>query len=124
MAERDPKTGRYPKGNGAGSGAGWGGPAKGAGAAPIDASEYGDAIRALARDPKHMESKAVLRELVFATWVQVATSSEQDSARVSAADKIMERLDGKATGTMLMGGAEGATPIVIERRIVDPAAQE
>lgn len=99
MAERDPKTGRFPRGNGSG-GAGWGGPEKGASTSRLKekGDEYSDAVRALARDPKHEEAKAPLRELALKTWVEVC----QDKAhpqRVVAADKIYERLDGKARQT-------------------------
>jgi hypothetical protein len=96
MPDRDAK-GRFPRGNGAGKGQ-WGGPAKGASTSRLAPAgdDYSDAIRALARDPAHAESKAPLRELVFRTWVDVATASDNDSARVAAAEKIADRLDGKA----------------------------
>lgn len=54
--------------------------------------EYSAHIRALARDPKHMESKIPMRELTLRTWVDVAKHSDNDSARVGAAEKLAERM--------------------------------
>lgn len=79
-------------------GKGWGGPAKGASTSRLAPAgdEYSDHIRALSRDPAHAEAKAPLRELAMRTWVEVCQASESDAARVTAAEKLMDRLDGKA----------------------------
>ncbi len=77
-------------------GPGYGGPANGASSSRIDAGEYGDMVRALARDPKNIEAKAQARELYLGTLVQVMTTAEVDAARVAAADKFADRVDGKA----------------------------
>lgn len=103
------------------AGAGWGGAAKGAAELrPLGGSsdDYAESIRALARDPKHAASKALLRELYLTTLVQVAVSGEAEAARVAAADKLADRVDGKATSTTLLGGAEGAAPVAVEWHIV------
>lgn len=99
---RSPGAGKPPhngKARGEGSGPGWGGPAKGHAPAPLAPAgdAYSDAVRALAHDPRHAASKAPLRELALRTWIEVAQRSDNDSARVVAAEKIMDRLDGKAT---------------------------
>ena len=60
----------------------------------IDAGEYGNAVRALARDPNHMEGKAELRELYLATLVNICAQGEAESNRLSAAAKLGERIDG------------------------------
>ncbi len=99
---------KWPEGVGHGpaKGAGHGGPAKGVGCGeswwpkemrgrkvvqPMT-SEYAAAVRAMARDPKAKEAREALRNLALTTWVQVAQSSEYDSARVQAADKIAKRV--------------------------------
>jgi hypothetical protein len=123
---RNPGSGKRPvntPARGDGMGEGWGGSAKGASSSRLAAAgdEYSDAIRALALDPRHAASKAPLRELAFRTWVQVARDGESESARVVAAEKLMDRLDGKATQRSEIGGLEGG-PVRIERVIIDPAA--
>lgn len=91
--ERDPKTGRFPKGNGAGKGQ-WGGPAKGMGAERLmpKGDDYSDTIRALSRDPKHAEAKVAMRELVWQTWVSVAQGGDTDASRVAAATQMAKRV--------------------------------
>ena len=124
MAERDPKTGRFPRGNGPGKG-NWGGPAKGASTSRLGPAgdDYSDAIRALSHDPRHAEAKAPLRELALRTWIEVAQSSENDSARVTAAEKIMDRLDGRATAPVTVSPGEGG-PLIVERVLVRPADRD
>jgi hypothetical protein len=124
---RNPGTGKAPhngNANGPGMGAGWGGPANGASTSRLAGAgdAYSDAIRALAADPRHAASKVPLRELVFRTWVEVAAGGESESARVVAAEKLMDRLDGKATQRSEVTGAD-AGPLEIVRRIVDPKAE-
>jgi hypothetical protein len=117
MPDRDAK-GRFPRGNGAGKGAGWGGPANGSSASRIDAGEYGEHVRALARDPKHAEAKAALRELYLTTLVQVAVTAPEAGARVAAADKLADRVDGKAKQPVENSGPDGG-PMVMEWHIVN-----
>ncbi len=89
-----------------GNGAGWGGPAKGKSTSRVTTGgdEYSDAVRALAHDPKHAEAKAPLRELALKTWVDVCLNSEGDGYRVAAAEKIMDRIDGRAAADVTSGG--------------------
>lgn len=86
-----PRYGGPPKGA---SFMGWGGPARGAGGPEFapGKTDYQQAISALAADPKHMEAKAALRELALKTWVDVAQDGQNESARVSAADKLAARV--------------------------------
>ena len=101
---RNPGSGKRPhNGSARGSGGdkpagghGWGGSAKGAHdhrQAPAG-DEYSDHVRALARDPKHAEAKAPLRELAMTVWVEVCKDVAHPQ-RVVAAEKLMDRLDGK-----------------------------
>lgn len=97
---RDPKTGRFPKGNGAG----WGGSAKGASTSRLVASDdpdaqaaaYSDAVRALSHDPKHAEAKQPLRELALSVYVEVC-QDKAHSHRLYAAEKMLARIDGQPT---------------------------
>lgn len=99
-----PRTSTTRRGNGAGHGGpakgrGWGGDPKGASAAQKLApagDDYSDQIRALSRDPKHAEAKAPLRELALTAWVEVIKDAAHPQ-RVVAAEKLMDRLDGKPT---------------------------
>jgi hypothetical protein len=118
MAERDPVTGRFPPGRGAGlhgprKGRGWGGQRKGAGVI-LDSSELAKAVVALASDPGNQAAKAAMRHLSLATWVDVAQSSDNDGSRVLAAEKIMDRIDGKAVTRTHIGGDGDAGPAVIK----------
>lgn len=88
----DPNHPRKGKGS---MGPGWGGPARGASDSRIDCGEYGDMVRALARDPANIEAKQEARELYLGTLVNVMVSSDQDAAKVAAADKFADRVDGK-----------------------------
>lgn len=103
MAERDPKTGRFPRGNGAGhggprNGEGWGGSAKGASTAPRlgpAGDPESDAIRALLRDPANMEAKAEFQAEMLAIQIGIARGGESEANRLNAADKVLDRLGGK-----------------------------
>jgi hypothetical protein len=77
-------------------GPGWGGDAKGESTSRFLPGEHAAMIRSLAFDPKNQEAKARARELYLGTLVEVMTTSEVDAARVSAADKFADRIDGKA----------------------------
>lgn len=93
MTERDPKTGRFPKGNGAG----WGGAAKGASTSRLrDAGDaYSDAVRALKDDPAHRAVKQELQADMLAIQIEIARNGETESNRLNAADKVLDRLGGK-----------------------------
>lgn len=106
-------------------GAGWGGPAKGSGGRKLSpkGDAYSDAARALAYDPKHQEAKAPLRELAMKTWIDVMQTGESEAARVTAAEKMLDRIDGKAIARVETTGADGGP---LEIKSVDPieAARE
>lgn len=80
-----------------GNGAGWGGPAKGASTSRIDAGEAGEAIRALARDPANKSLKDEMRADLWARLHHIALNGETETVQVTAADKLLDRIDGKAT---------------------------
>lgn len=95
MAERDPKTGRFPKGNGAG-GKGWGGPAKGASTSRI---EHGDPA-GITRTNRGRDIQEVRREKVLNLYESVVDDPKQPvMARITAGDKLLDRIDGKPVQT-------------------------
>lgn len=121
MPERDPATGRFPKrpstSAGPKGGKGWGGPANGQGAPQFAAGDaWTDHVRALSRDPRHAEAKAALRELYLRTLVDVAVTAPESSARVAAADKLADRVDGKARQAVEQSGPDGG-PIQTETKV-------
>lgn len=124
---RNPGTGKAPHNgpaaNAGKGGDGWGGHPKGASTAkPIDSTADGDAIRALRHDPANVAAKAVLSGAMRQVLFDVATSArEPGPSRVSAADKLLDRIEGKATQRSEMTGRDGA-PLEIVRIIVDPVA--
>lgn len=91
---RDPKTGRFPKGNGAG----WGGPAKGASTSRIKPGDP-DGIRTMNRGK---EVQAERREKVLRMYEEIVDDPEQPvMARITAGDKLLDRIDGKPMQTNL-----------------------
>ena len=97
---RDPKTGRFPKGSGLpATGAGWGGPANGRFAPPIGSgyqppgAAIGAGIKAARTAAEAARPHAVR---MVEVWRQIAEDETQPApARVVAADKIVERAEGK-----------------------------
>ena len=78
-------------------GAGWGGPAKGAGTEfaadnqpSVDAKLAGKAAKAAMRDYLETERMNLARELV-----SLATTAESEMVRKSAIEAVFDRLDGK-----------------------------
>lgn len=123
---RNPGTGKAPHNgpaaNAGKGGDGWGGPPQGGSTSRITADADGDAIRALRHDPGNIEAKAVLSGAMRQVLFDVATSvSEPGPSRVNAADKLLDRIEGKATQRSEMTGRDGA-PLEIVRIIVDPVA--
>jgi hypothetical protein len=112
-----------PRGRGGpAKGAGWGGSAKGASTSRLTAAgdPYSDHIRALAVDPAHAAAKAPLRELAMRTWVEVCQDAEHPQ-RVVAAEKLFDRLDGRARQAVETSGPGGGpveTKVTV--RIVRP----
>jgi hypothetical protein len=91
-AERDPKTGRFPKGNGAG-GTGWGGDKKGAGRnVPFTAD---DEFRG-ARTSESIQAKIASREEVLELYTTVLRDPEEATPnKLAAGDKLLDRIEGK-----------------------------
>lgn len=115
----------------AGMGPGWGGPAKGASTASGNMQ--------WSRGMRHLESatdtekafreanrlrRAALRERMMNVLETIAETSDSDMARLSAADKVLDRLDGKPKQTVAstVSGPDGEPVQVqaIRRVIVDP----
>ncbi len=94
MAGRDPKTGKLPKGNGAGKGDGWGGPAKGASASRIRPGDP-EGIQAMGNDPD-VKAKAEQRgELVREHLFNLALGAARQETQVAAAVAYLDRTEGK-----------------------------
>ena len=94
MADRDPKTGRFPKGNGAG----WGGPAKGASASRIRKGDP-DGIQRMSNDRDVKARQDERREKVLRLYEDVVDDPKQPvMARLVAGDKLLDRIEGKAIG--------------------------
>lgn len=121
MAERDPKTGRFPpRPQAPKGGRGYGGAAKGEGSKAGLTPE----VRALRWDEAKLAEKAVRTDaLKGVMWEIAMDAAEAAPARINAADKLLDREEGKAVQKTQLSGVDGA-PLVIERRIVDPKAAE
>lgn len=99
------------------AGAGWGGAAKGAGKTRFDAlpPEQLAAIQDLARDPKHMEAKAAVREAVLMTVMDIMLNGDSDGARVTAALGMAKKvgLQDEPTETRHTGADGGAVVLKV-----------
>ena len=91
------------RGNGAGhggpkAGAGWGGPAKGAAElrplAP-KGDPYSDAVRDLSHAPDVLANAEQVKAQMRAVLYQIALAGEAEAVRMNAADKLLDRLEGK-----------------------------
>jgi hypothetical protein len=111
MPERDAR-GRFPKGNG--SAGQWGGPKKGEGS-QVDLAE----VRHLRWDADNLAQKEEVAAEMRAVLYNVARFGEAEAARINAADKLLDRIEGKATQRSEVSGKEGGA-IRIERVIIDP----
>lgn len=93
MPERDPKTGRFPPRPAAQKGGkGWGGPAKGA-----STSRVNDEVRALRWDKDNLAQKEEIAAQMRHVLYDVALNGDADASRINAADKLLDRIEGKAT---------------------------
>ena len=92
------------------------GPARGASTFRFQPSgdPESDAFRAMLKDPDaraKWEARAEeMRELMY----QVATTSALPMERLAAADKLLDRIEGKPKATTLLGGAEDAGPVQVK----------
>jgi hypothetical protein len=130
---RNPGSGKPPyngpaRGVGIGGdakGAGWGGDAQGEGRplAGID-DATSNAIRALARDPKAQDAKAVFRERVLTTIADIMVNGDSDSARVTAALGLAKKigLQDEPAETRVTG-AEGGPVQVAVRKFFEPLSE-
>lgn len=91
------------RGKGAGhggpkAGAGWGGAAKGHAPRPLAPAgdEYSDSVRAKAHDLDILANAEQVKAQMRAVLYQVALAGEAEAVRVNAADKLLDRLEGKA----------------------------
>lgn len=101
---RDPVTGRFPRGSGIparGGGRGYGGPARGTTRAAFTPERQPDpeAIkRGIAMSKRLKELLGGHLDAVAKTWVEIMNDPRQPAqARISAAEKIAERVEGKVT---------------------------
>lgn len=93
MAERDPKTGRFPKGNGAGKGDGWGGPAKGAGGPPIKPGDP-EGIQRMSNDPAVKARQAARLERVKRKIYRLAMKAAREETQLAACIAFANREEG------------------------------
>jgi len=93
-------------GNGPGRGQ-WGGNPKGEGAPPFTAET---ARLAVSRrdDPEAQAARDEVRAAMLNVLVAVAQAGESEAARVTAADKALDRIDGKALARNEHSGPDGA----------------
>ncbi|HEV7457332.1 MAG TPA: hypothetical protein VGN96_11215 [Roseococcus sp.] len=94
---RNPGSGKRPvntpaSGPGAGS---WGGPAKGASTSRIKPGDP-DGIRALRWDADNIAHKEEIAAQMRGVLYYVALKGEGEAARINAADKLLDRIEGKA----------------------------
>lgn len=86
VSQRDPKTGRFPRGNGAG----WGGPAKGGSASRIRKGDP-EGIQAMSNDPEIAAARetriAELKEHLYG----LATSAERQETQLAATVAYLNR---------------------------------
>lgn len=94
---RNPGSGK-PQHNGPANGPGWGGPAKGEGFRLKPAGDpESDAARALSKDPAHRAVKEAVEAEMLAVQLTIARTSEFEGNKLSASDKVLDRLRGKPT---------------------------
>lgn len=112
-------------------GAGWGGPAKGAKRKTFCKSDPDIAQLMRKRDPdayaELIANKDALRLKMAGVIVEVALNSENDVARVSAADKVLDRLDGKPGQTVKYEGAPielAAGELMVDSAMLTPENRE
>ena len=86
-----------PARGGPANGAGWGGPARGASTSRLSTSGdiYSDQVRALRFDGEHMARKEAVAAQMRAVLYAVAIEGEAEAVRVAAADRLLDRIEGK-----------------------------
>lgn len=112
-----PGTNGPAKGPGKGQ---WGGPAKGASTSRIEPGDPAG-IRALARDPANKALKDEMRAELWAKLHSIALTGENETVQVSAADKLLDRIDGKPKQTQEIQ-ANVASYVV--RAPADPSSED
>jgi hypothetical protein len=117
MAERDPKTGRFPKRPSAPKGGtGYGGAAKGQGQrVPLDE------VRPLRWDKDNLAAKEEVAAQMRGVLYQVAMAGDAEASRINAADKLLDRIEGKPMQRSEVSGPDGkALPAGIQVTFVRP----
>jgi hypothetical protein len=103
------------KGSGFGpaKGAGWGGPAKGAGTRFVKGEVH--PLQGKGRTAAVLADKAVVSEQMRQVLYGIALDGENDHARIAAADKLLDRLEGKpiARSDLTSGGEKMATFTIV-----------
>ncbi len=97
MPDRDPRTGRFPKGNGPGRGSrgdGWGGPAKGASASRIRRGDPGG-IQAMSNDAEIKARQAERAEELKDHLYHLALKAERQETQLAATVACLDRIEGK-----------------------------
>lgn len=97
-----------------GNGAGYGGPANGASTsrlAPAGDPES-DRIRAMVHDAGVIAHKEAVAEQMRRVLLDVALAGEAETARINAADKLLDRLEGKALAKQQISGEDGAALVI------------
>lgn len=107
-----------PKGSGIpakgpGKGPGWGGPAKGAGTRYVKGEVQ--PLQGQGRTPAVLADKAVAAEQMRQVLYGIALEGENDHARIAAADKLLDRLEGKplARSDLTSGGDKVTTFTIV-----------
>jgi len=121
MAERDPKTGRFPRGSGMpATGRGWGGPARGNHDAirPPGPGRPRGVRNGQGKRARMREYLAPYSEAMAQRWLEKALDP-QDPHAATLLVKAAEML-GEFEPSITVRGADSA-PLVIQRIIVDPA---
>lgn len=93
MSKRRPST-AFPKGNGAGKGDGWGGPARGASASRVRPGDP-EGIQALSNDPDVKASQAERAELLKDHLFSLALGAQRQETQLAAAVACLDRIEGK-----------------------------
>jgi len=108
-------------GNGAGKGVGWGGPAKGQGAAPYAKGEPLRPKQGTGRTAEAVDAKADRIAMLTANLEHLALSAEREETRVSATIAALNRLEGLPIARQIT--AETNVERVLRIEIVDEPSE-
>lgn len=114
-----PATRTTRRGNGAGKGDGWGGPAKGASTSRIT-KENAPLIQPLSHDAELKARRQAEAQDLLDHIRTLATTAKRQETQLTAAMAFVDRVLPKPAATTLVGGADGG-PLIVERILVGPA---